>query len=161
MLRQQSLGTSYFVERGAVILGNNWDDPLLAPVRERVGLPAYDGPPEGRDDFYRAYAGGCGIPALYAVFYYLHRLAALRLDGACDLVLDVDDIARDPMARDQAQRRLAALTGVDVSFSDCHPESYEDLIRGDVAEARFHPVEREMDDLLTEVVSRQDRCGYS
>lgn len=154
MMLQQSKGTPYFLERWVVILGNNRDDPLLAPLCERIGLPRHDGPGDGRDAYYRWCAGQAEVPVLYAAFYYLHRLAARRLDGACDLVLNVDGIARDEDVRAEAEQGLAALTGVSVSFADCRPEVYDDYLKGDYAHTLFDPIEGDMDRLLSEALGK-------
>lgn len=150
MLRQQSKGTPYFLERGSVILGNNRDDPVFAPLCERVGLPVYDGPPDGIDQFYLAHARQCDPSTLYAIFYYIHQLAARRLDGACDCVLDVDRMAADPDFRAMAERRMAELTGVEASFADCRPEPYDSHLSSENAVTLFGEIEREMDALLIE-----------
>lgn len=144
MMHQYVKGTPYFMERGMVILGNNLDDPILSPVIDRVGLPRFDGDPALRDQFYLMRARDAETPTLYAIFYYLHVLAVRRMRDACDWVIDVDVMAVDPAARLATEQRMFELTGVEASFADCRPESYDAYLLGDNVESFFGPIERDM-----------------
>ncbi len=144
-LRQAAKGNRYFLERAMVILGNNLDDPALAPLRGVIQPPPAGLPPAERDAFLARQAHAAEPAALYAVFYVLYRLAAAQT-GQCDLDLDVDRMAADPAVARQAERRLAELTGADISFADCRPERYDDYLGW--SEPFFADLEARLDALL-------------
>ena len=124
-LRQATKGNRYFLQRAMVILGNNLDDPALAPLQGLVRPPPPGLPPGERDAFFAGQADRAEPATLYSIFYVLHRLAAAGQVGQCDLELDVDRMAADPVAARQAERRLGDLAGAAVSFADCRPERYD------------------------------------
>lgn len=159
MMHQYVKGTPYFMERGMVILGNNLNDPIFAPLIERVGLPRFDGDPAARDQFYLMHARDAETPTLYAIFYYLHVLAVRRMRGVCDWIIDVDTLATDPAACLATQRRMSELTGIEVSFADCRPEPYDAYLLGDNVEPFFGPIERDMIALLDETLHLVKHSG--
>ena len=152
-LHQSDKGTPYFLERGLVILGYNLDDPILAPLAQRVKCPRYLGDPAGRDAFYIQVARQADPAVHYAIFHYLHLLTEADMSEGCAYVIDVDAMASDPARRSEAETRMAELTGLPLSFADCTPESYGAYLSGDGARAFFDPIEADMAALLRQTRS--------
>jgi len=152
LLHQSEKGTPYFLERPMVILGCNRDDPVLAPACEHLLLPPFEGPPSECEAFYMRYARQAGMEANYAAFHYLHLAAKSQLNGFDDCVIDVDAIAVSEVARSDAERRVARLTGFDLSFADCRPERYDSYLGGPKAGDFFTPIEAAMTALFAKTV---------
>jgi hypothetical protein len=123
-LRQAANGNPYFLERVWVILGNNQDDPAFAPLRKIIDVPFFDGSPQLRDARYERRARTAGSNELYQIFYYLHLLTLKTLKGTCDLIIDVDRMSEDEDFARQTEAKIAALTGIAISFADCKIERY-------------------------------------
>jgi hypothetical protein len=125
-LNQAIKGNRYFLERGWVILGANRDDPVFAPLRRIIDIPAYDGPLEERDAFYARQAWNTDWSLLYTIFYYLHLLMRRNLrPQTYDLLIDIDRLSQDPDAAAATETRIAELTGARISLADCKVENYD------------------------------------
>jgi len=130
-LNQAVNGNRYFLERVWVILGRNKDDPRFEPLRKLIEIPAYDGPGEDHDRFYARQAWNTPWPELYTIFYFLHLLEMKNLGVAnIDLLIDLDALTAYPDKAAGIERKLTALTGAAISFSDCHIEMYQPILDG-------------------------------
>lgn len=123
-LRQAANGNPYFLERVWVILGNNQEDPAFAPLRRIIDIPVFDGPPQLRDARYERRARAADSNELYQIFYFLHLLTQKTLFGNCDFVIDIDRMSEDSDLARQTEAKIAALTGMAISFADCKIETY-------------------------------------
>ncbi|HLN25565.1 MAG TPA: sulfotransferase [Patescibacteria group bacterium] len=145
-LSQSAKGDSSCLERLMIVLGSNLDDPAFAPLRSLI-VPA---PPEldlsRRQDFFARQAHSAGPASLYTISYFLHRLAMADMSEQCDLILDVDRMAADAGAAREAERRVAELTGIEISFADCQPERYDDQLAN--GSALFDEFEARVEGLL-------------
>jgi len=125
-LNQAVQGNKYFLERGWVILGANRDNPVFAPLIKLFDVPAYEGPPEGRDKFYAQFSWYTEWSKLYTIFYLLHLLAMKSLNSVTmDLSIDLDDLTANPHKVPEVEEKLAVLTGATISFADCRMETYD------------------------------------
>ena len=144
-LNQVSNGSTYFIERPLVILCNNFDDPLLTPLCRWLELP-HPGTLPDPEAYFRSLSHRTEPAKLYAISYYLHLLSERSQDGQCDAIIDIDAISQDSVLKAKTEQRMRDLTGLEVSFADCKPETYTAIL-GTLGEM-FQPVEASMRTLL-------------
>lgn len=157
---QAAGGNGYFLETVNATLRACRHDPFIRQV----------------DDFFHDRTTSEEDERSFLAFAALHLyLYALALPSA-DLVLDVNRLARDPGAAEDARQRLKDLTGLPLDFSDCRlafegslfatrsPVAFRDtvqqfvkLIGAHVADIRvLAQVERMRDEMLEE----WERCEF-
>jgi hypothetical protein len=146
-LRQAANGNPYFLERAWVILGANQDNPAFIPLRQVVNIPAFKGSIRQRNAFYAGYSHNADKHQIYVIFYYLHVLTMRNIVENCQAILDIDLMSKDSKSARRAESEIKALTGMDISFSDCNIETYESQLE---RSARFFiEIERAVDKLIT------------
>jgi hypothetical protein len=153
-LRQAVEGNRYFLERGWVILGANRDNPVFAPLRKVIEVPAYDGPHHYRDPFYARQAWNSEWSTLYMIFYYLHLLGRRKLTREnYDLLIDIDRLSCSPDAAAAIEAQVTELTGAEISFADCKIESYDVSLKK--ADPFFAEIEARTVNLLNQAFETQ------
>jgi hypothetical protein len=145
-LRQAANGNPYFLERVWVILGNNRTDPAFAPLHQVIDIPDFDGPPRQCTARYAMRARTAEANELYRIFYYLHLLTLRDLGTNYDLLIDIDKVSCDPAAIDEVESKIAALTGMAISFADCKIETYDEQLSW--SSPFFAALEAEVEDLF-------------
>jgi hypothetical protein len=145
MLRQAVQGNPYFLQRGVVILRHNMEAPEFAPLLAAIELPALPDSAGLREAFRGRLVDESVLRRLYFIFYFMWLLARRLGDPQCHVVIDVDRLSLDDFYRREIESLLGNLTGMDISFSDCRVERYEENLNWSAAQ--FEAIEREIENL--------------
>jgi hypothetical protein len=126
-LQQAARGNTYFLERGAIILGRNLDHPALAGLRRMVDFPDIGRGLE-TESGYQIHALSLSVPQNYLIYAYLQKLAQFEALRNADIVLDLDALTRDKRAGVAAGKQIFRQTGIVIDFRDCGVPSYDTLV---------------------------------
>jgi len=151
MLRQAVQGNPYFVQRGPAILRHNIDAPAFAPLLSAIDLSALPDSPGLCDAFRNKRVDEKLLRSLYFIFYFMWRVARQVGEPQCHLAIDIDRLSQDDSYRGNIENRLGDLVGMDISFSDCRVERYDENLSW--AARQFEALEREIESLATAAVS--------
>ncbi|MGA2423078.1 MAG: hypothetical protein ABSG07_03665 [Terriglobales bacterium] len=148
MLRQAVQGNPYFLQRGVVILRHNMEEPAFALLLAAIELPALLESSGLREAFRGKLVDETVLRRLYFIFYFMWLLARQFGEPHCHLVIDIDRLSSlrddDPYRR-EIEIHLADLVGMDISFTDCRVERYDENLGWSARE--FEALEREIEAL--------------
>jgi len=126
-LKQGAKGDTYFLERDIIIVGRNRDHPALRGLLSLIDLPDF-GRGRGAEKSYRLSIPRLSVPLLYIVFSYLQKLGQIEAARYADLIVDLDQLTRDPQAARRTQSIIADKTGYEIDLSDCVLPRYDDVL---------------------------------
>lgn len=126
-LHQATQGNTYFLERGAIILGRNLHHPIFAGLRRLIDLPDY-GKGLEQEVTYQMLSVSLTIPQQYIIYAYLQELGHEQLTRYADLTIDIDAISLDSVARQRTEQDVQEATGLSVSFGNAHVMRHDDLV---------------------------------
>ncbi len=147
MLRQAVQGNPYFLQRGPVILRHNIDSPAFAPLLSAIDLAALPDSPGLCEAFRSKRVDEKLLRSLYFIFYFMWRVARQVGEPQCHLAIDIDRLSQGTAYRLDIESRLGDLVKMDISFTDCRVERYDDSLSW--AARQFEALEREIESLAT------------
>jgi hypothetical protein len=118
-------GQAYFEVMPFQILGKAKWEPANRIAR-LLGVPHHDGHSFFLEhDFYFAQFGNVAFERSYTAFHALLGLSLKRAKDATDLVIDIDRLSSNEPYRRDIEQRIAAATGLAVTFDDCKIPRHE------------------------------------